>query len=207
MYACLIPLLIWGLALPIQIRFANLSSILTSVGQITGITGLVLCSISLILSSRVGALEGLFGGLNKVYTAHHVIGGTAFLLLMVHPVFVAAAFLPVSPRLALAQLLPSANWAVNLGISALLILMGLLIITYFTPVAQRTKRFTHKFLGVVLFIGGLHSLFVPSDISRTPALKFYLVGVCVTGMVLYLYGIVTNWLLVRRRLRMAGQKR
>ncbi len=195
---CLIPLLIWASIISLPNRFSNFSSSLTSLGQVCALVGLVLFALALIFSSRLTIWEKLFGGMNRVYIAHHIIGGTAFLFLLAHPVFIASAFLPTSAKLALAQVLPSTNWPVNFGISAILLLMSLLIFTYYTPLAYQTWRLTHKFMGLVFFLAIIHALYVPSDVLLNPRLKAYILILATVALSLHLYRTVLGRYLVKR---------
>ncbi|MCD8482949.1 MAG: ferric reductase-like transmembrane domain-containing protein [Verrucomicrobia bacterium] len=52
---------------------------------------LILMCWAFILATRFRPVERLFGGLDKVYRAHRVIGETAFFLIFLHPIFLAIA--------------------------------------------------------------------------------------------------------------------
>lgn len=198
-FLCAVPVLCWSVALPIEVRFVNLSSSMTSIGDICGLVGLTLFSLSVFLAARLQFTEKLFGGLNRIYIAHHLIGGSAFLFLLVHPMFTAGAFLPISAKLALAKIIPSAaDWPANFGIIALALLMALLIFTYFINLPYQWWRFTHKFMGLALALGGLHALFIPSDISRVPFLTNYYILLAGSSLILYLYRTVLGRWMVRR---------
>jgi predicted ferric reductase len=49
---------------------------------------------------------------------------------------------------------------------------------------------THKYLGIVLFLGGWHMLFIPSDISNNTTLKYYMLGLAIFGAYSYFYRTV-----------------
>lgn len=197
-FLCLIPVLCWAVAMPIQFRFINQAATLTSIGDIAALVGLVLFSLSLLLSARLQFTEKLFGGLNRVYIAHHLIGGTAFLLLLLHPIFVTIAFLPAAPKIALAQILPSVKWEANFGIAAMAILMGLLVLTYYIDLPYQIWRFTHKFMGLALFLGGLHGLYMQSDVLKYQFLTNYYILLVGVSLVLYLYRTIFGRWFVKR---------
>jgi len=167
------PALIWILMESLNLRFGNFSSSARSLGQLTALTGMSMFSLSLILSARIKSLEKYFYGLNKIYDCHHTIGGIAFVLLLAHPMFLAAQYIPISPKTAGLFLLPDGDWSINFGILSLLSLMVLLIITFFlTNIKYEKWKITHKFLGVSFFLAGLHAFLIPSDISQNSIL-FY----------------------------------
>lgn len=193
-----IPVVLWGMRFPLSDRFITLGIATTSLGQIAGLVGMVFFSLAAALSTRVKALENFFGGMNRVYIAHHQVGGISFILLMLHPLFLAVTYLENSWESAAMFLLPSNDWAINFGIAALLSLMALLILTYYIELPYQLWRFTHKFLGLALFFGGLHSFFIPSDISQDPALRAYMLTITGLGLIGYLYRTVLGRFLVKR---------
>ena len=183
---CLIPLIRWLMIMPLNFRFSNYFNVMTSFGQIAALVGMVLFSINFILSSRFTFLENLFGGMNRAYIAHHLIGGLAFLFLMVHPLFLGLSYLSISVKSAALFFLPGEDWVINLGISALLLLMSLLFITYYLDLPYQLWKLTHKFLGLAFIFGFLHSIYIPSDISRDPILGIYMNTVTIAGLSVYL---------------------
>jgi len=92
----LVPVVFWYFLKPINARFVSLTTSLTSLGQITGLVGMAMFSLTLVLSARLKFLENYFGGLNKVYIAHHIFGSIAFILLLFHPLILAGKFIQVS---------------------------------------------------------------------------------------------------------------
>lgn len=193
-----IPILLWSISLPFDSRYADFYSILTSFGQITGLVGLCMYSISIFLSARFKFVEDYFGGMSKVYISHHLLGGISFILIMIHPLFLAFAFLPNSLSSVASYLIPSDNWMINLGIVSLLLTMSLLVITFFVNLPYEFWRLTHKFLGLSLFIGVIHSFFVSSDISRDPLLKGYMFLVMLLGIIPYFYRTLLFRFFVKR---------
>lgn len=184
---CIIPVLLWSFAIPISERFADSTTALLSLGQVFGLVGLVSFALSLILSARVKVFEPLFGGMNRAYVAHHILGGVSFTLLLMHPVFLAAVYIRNSWHSAALFLLPGADWTINLGIASLLSLMALLIVTYYLDLPYELWRYTHKFLGAVFFLGGLHSFFVSSDITWYMPIRYYVFAIAILGIAAYSY--------------------
>src|SRR5882757_1520816 len=80
-----IPMVLWATMIPLGERFATPYLLLGSLGSLAGITAMVLFCLNTILTSRLKILETLFGGLNKMFIAHHIIGGLALCILLVHP--------------------------------------------------------------------------------------------------------------------------
>jgi predicted ferric reductase len=192
------PIFLWASSLPLNFRYADTYSVLTSLGQLTGLIGLSMFSLNMFLSGRFKFTEDFFGGMNKVYIAHHVMGGVSFIFLLIHPLLLAAATFSVAPQNALALLLPGSDWTTNLGISALLFMMVLLILTFFINLPYEFWRLTHKFLGVVLIMGALHGIFASSDLSRDILLRNYMLFIVSLGFVPYLYRTVFFRFFIKR---------
>lgn len=194
----LIPVFIWLRIRPLTERFADFYFIFTSLGQIAGLVGMAMFSVNLLLSSRTKDLDDLFGGINKAYVAHHILGGTAFILLMIHPLLLASAFIPKSISRAAFMLIPGTDWAINFGITALLSMMTLLILTFFIKLPYQIWKFSHKFLGLAFFFGGIHAFFITSDISSDPWLRIYMLILIGLGMANYIYRTLLGKYLVPR---------
>jgi predicted ferric reductase len=194
--------------------FVDAYGFFSGFGKVAGIVGLVLYAINLLLATRVKWIEWFFGGLNRVYIAHHITGGIALILLIFHPLFLAFRHISFGDlstlhRAALAllpQLLPANATAadlqdfvaINAGILAFVGMVVLLVITFFVKLPYHVWLFTHKFLGVAFMFAGVHVIFIASDISRDSVLKFYLLGWVVVGLASFVYRTLLNNILVRR---------
>jgi predicted ferric reductase len=127
--------------------FGSASSFLLAFGRLTGLVGLVLYAINLLLAARTRWMENFFGGLNRVYIAHHLTGGIALILLCFHPLFIALRLVDVhvltTLRDAARYLLPRAMptdttfsdfqtaASINAGIFAFVGMVALLVLTFF----------------------------------------------------------------------------
>jgi predicted ferric reductase len=125
------PLIPWLVMKPLELRFSDAFFTLTSIGQISGLLGVTLFSLTLILSARLHFMEEYFGGLDRVYRVHSYLGTIAFLLLLIHPLVLAIRLIPLSVVDAAKSLLLGSDWAVNFGILSLLLMMSLLGITFY----------------------------------------------------------------------------
>ncbi len=215
---CLIPIILWLSMTPISVRFYDLSIGLSSVGKITGIIGIVLYALNLVYSTRLRFLENWFGGLNRVYIAHHVVGGLALIFLCIHPLFLSLGLIKSSLYEAAMQLIPNGlspvsalfdsnhefhvevleQWALFFGIIAFWGMVGLLIITFFVKLPYRLWLFTHKFLGLAFFLAGLHVLLISSDTSRNALLRYYVIGLSILGLGAFIYKSLLGKILIRK---------
>src|SRR4051812_45624018 len=106
------PLIPWYFSLlPFHYRFADPYSTYTSLGSVLGLIGITMYSFVLMLSARLEFFEDYFGGMNRVYVAHHIFGAIAFMLLLFHPLFMAAGRMTISLKPAALFLLPGNDWS------------------------------------------------------------------------------------------------
>jgi len=167
----------------------NVAVPLLFVSQLLSTIGVVLFSLSFVISSRTRFIEKLFDGLSDAYKTHHFIGSLGFLFLINHPFFlILKAFFEESPIKL--YFLPSITPSYNYGIFALYCLIALIIITLYINFTYSTWKFTHTFMGLSLFFTILHTLNITSDISRHPILglwiKFFLLLACLA----YIYKLL-----------------
>ena len=192
--------------------------LIRAIGLIGGIIGTVLYSLSLVLMTRLRPLELLFGGLDHVYLAHHIVGGLALVAVLIHPVGLILYVAGNSFRDAALLLLPDGltpigallhatapthaavvnHWAIFVGIIAFWLMIGLLLITMFITLPYRIWLITHKFLGAVFVLIALHILFIQSDTSTNALLRWYLIGFLVMGLVAYVYKTLLGQIVIKK---------
>jgi len=194
----LLPLLFWYRAAPLSLRFSNNTLTLLSLGQMAGLVGMSLFALTVILSARLRVFEGYFGGMNKVYASHHILGSVAFTLILFHPLLLAGRLLSTDSRSAALLLLPSGNWAINPGILALVALVSLVVLTFFVTLPYHSWELTHKLMGVAFLFAAGHVTFIQSDISRDTTLRLYVLGLAAIAVAVYSYRTVLGQMLVPR---------
>lgn len=193
-----IPVVRWMMLVPLDMRFRSLSVTLTSIADILGFIGMMLFAITLIMSIRASVFEDFFGGMNKVYVAHHLAGSLSLVFLLFHPLFSVAMYATISMKSAALLLLPGADWSINFGIYSLLLMMILLIITIFMKLPYQIWKLTHQFLGLAFFLGGLHVYLIPTDVAVDPFLRYYTLGFAVVALIGYTYRTLLGRVLVKR---------
>lgn len=155
-----IPLLILvSLAGPVYWAFPDGLSAARTLGIVLGWAGCGLLLASLLLMLRETWLSRWLGGLERMYHWHHRVGMAAYVLLLAHPLALAADAWPASPLLAWQTLSPfSQGWPVWLGWLSLLLLMLGLAATFATNIPYRSWRWLHVSLGVGVLVGLWHLL-------------------------------------------------
>lgn len=178
----LLPVARWAVILPLNYRFFDLSAAMTSLGQIAGLVGMAMFSVSLILGARLKFLDKYFCGLDKVYQNHHIIGAISFCLILFHPIFLVFRYVQFSLHDAALFFLPSENWARNFGIISLLFMIVLIVITFYIQLKYQRWKLSHKFMVFVFVFAILHSFYLASDISRDGILRIYILGLAAIGL-------------------------
>jgi len=172
------------------------SEITHKLGQIAALVGVTLFALSFVLSTRIKIIEEAFGGLDKVYMMHGVIGSIALVLLLFHPILLVLKFMPANFNLAAMYLLPGTFWSVNFGIIALLGLAVLIGVTLYSKMKYNEWKFSHEFLGAVFIIAVLHIFLVRNDAARDYIFKGYYVFTAIVafiGIASFTYSLLLRW--------------
>lgn len=183
----LLPVEIWALMQPISTRFINFGVSMTSVGQLAALMGIVMLGITFLLNTRARIIESIFGGLDRAYKAHHLLGTFSFLFLLFHPIFLAVEFATFSINSALRFFIPGGNLAINAGIFSLLSMILFLIFTFFINLKYHKWKFVHRFLGLSLMLAAIHVFLISSDISRNIFLRVYIFAFIGVGLLSFSY--------------------
>lgn len=176
------PLTRWFFIFPLSARFTDVGAVMTSLGQISGLTGLALFAVNLILSARLKIFDRVFNGLDKVYGFHRWVGTISFSLLLFHPLFLAVRYLELSLRSAFLFLLPGADPAITFGSVSLLLMIFFLSLTFYGTLKYQNWKFSHKFMVAAFVFALLHSFLINSDISRDYILRSYLLCLGLIGL-------------------------
>jgi len=153
--------------------------------QIVALLGIMCLIWTFVLAIRHSAIENLFGGLDKVYKAHHILGGLAFILLLNHALLLIVGSMPAD-TLAL-YLIPGTSLSYSLGILSLYFMLFLLALTFYIPLPYRYWKWTHEWMGIVILLGGLHSMLISSDTARYMPLRYWILSWCLIAVCAFLY--------------------
>ena len=190
----IIPLMIWIYMTPIKDAFSGFWPIMTSVGRISGLLGYSLMATVIIIAARLRFLEKIFNGLNQIYIKHHLLGAISFILLLIHPLVLSVRYLAISSQSAALFLLPSSDlWAQTLGTISLIIMMALLVITFYLGWLYHIWKFSHRFLALAFLIAFFHVAFITSDVSQNILLRSYILMLGGLAIVAYGYKLLIEF--------------
>jgi predicted ferric reductase len=200
---CAIPVIGWLAASKLAWPWGEWTIIFSNVGKVFGVLGFMLFALNFVLSVRRRWLEKLFDGMNRVYIAHHLTGGVAVILLCFHPLFQALNYINFS---LFSSLYTAANFllpraipfdgsvadvgqavALNSGIAALLLLVGLLVITFYGNLSYNWWLFSHRFLGLAFLFAVVHVLLYDSALHAMPWLYGYMAFWSLAGLFAFTY--------------------
>lgn len=188
-FICIIPVIIWLTMKPLSERFGTFAMTVRSIGQLSGLVGMVLFSGTIILSARIKLIEDVFNGLNEVFIRHHQVGTAAFILLMAHPISLSLMYIENSLYASARLLLPDIHQLPTLfGILSLFLLTSHLILTFFArPAYQLWKKLHGWMLPIALAIATVHLVLITSDTTYSAPLKGYLFGLVLLALGALLY--------------------
>ena len=164
-------------------RFSSLSSSVYNLGRIFALAGVTLFALNFVLSMRLRFLEEIFGGMDKVYLAHGITGGVAFLFILAHPVLITLGLIPEGITIAASYLIPGGILSLDLGIAAIILLISLMIATFFTKLRYHHWKFTHEFMGLIFALVLLHMTLVKTSVSVDSIFPGYYVFVGAIGAI------------------------
>lgn len=138
------------------------------------ILGWMACSLllaSLLLMLREARLAYWLGGIERMTRWHHGTGLLGYLLLLLHPLVLAAAAWQESPPLAWQLLSPfSETWPIWAGWGGQLLLMGGLLTTFMSRLPYPLWRWMHGLLGLGVLFGFVHVLLLGINVGAVLAL-------------------------------------
>lgn len=177
----LITFLIW---FPHMIR--SYFEIYLFISKASALIGLCLLSLTIILSLRINFVESFFGGLDKVYKAHHLIGIITAIVILLHPIFLIVRVLPNWSSI-LVYIVPGMSTPITYGILSLYLMLILLAFTLLIKLPYKIWHLTHKFMGVVLILATWHTLAAARHITQYPILGVWVLLFALIGIISYFY--------------------
>ena len=171
---------------------------LGSLSQIFALWGVVMVSLTLLLSTRLSWLEDLFGGLDKVFKIHHQLGAIGFILILNHPLLLALEAMPsaqnASQFLVWGSILP-----LNIGITGIYLMVISFSLMVFVTLPYHWWLKTHQFLGWGFLMGGVHAFLIGSDIGISWPLKIWMLAWIILAFTAALYSLIWQKLFQPRK--------
>jgi len=125
-----------------------------------------------ILATRFRWVERLFGGLDKVYKTHRLVGECAFFLIFSHPICLALGHTNTTGEF-FRFLWFSEDWARNTGLIALALFALLVVLSIYVKIAYHLWKRSHNFFGILLVLIVIHAMIAGGEITRYPTLAVW----------------------------------
>ena len=146
----------------------------------------MLMSWAILLATRLSPFENLFMGLDKLYKAHRRIGVWSFLIIFLHPVFLAIAWNDSLPDI-LRFFWFSDNVVRNTGIAALLGFILLVVLTVAVKMAYHNWKRSHDFFGLLLLLVAVHLILAEGEIMQYTWLRIWYFSWIGAALLGYIY--------------------
>ena len=184
----LLALPLWWMSYPETTVKHNFKPFYVYGSQITALLGFSFFALSFVLSTRLNILEDLFGGLDKVYHAHHNMARVALLFMVAHPLLLALRWVPEDVSKALWFLFPvHRRLEINIGSWAM---WGVVVLMFFTLIVRLRYhwwKYSHKLLGVFFIAAVVHILLTDSTIFGNTVLKIYIWSLSIAACIAWTY--------------------
>ena len=194
-----VPTVLWAVSAPLDTRFFDLPSTLTSIAVILGLAGVVSYAFNIILGARVKPVSAWLGGLDNMYALHRGNGRAAFLLLLGHGLVMIAARAALSFDQVKTLLSPSTGWATPLGVIALLLVTVAIGLTLYAHLGHEMFVYVQRSLGLIFLVASFHVFLTPGAKATSAPLTIYLGAIVALAVLAFAYRSLFGDVLVRRR--------
>jgi predicted ferric reductase len=198
-FLCAIPILLWASAAPLDTRWLDRTTTLSSLAVLFGLAGVVCYAVNIILGARIKPLSAWLGGLDNMYAMHRANGRVAFLLLLAHGLLMVAARVSVSFDQIKTLFLPSTGWATPLGVIALSLMAIAILLTLYARLGHETFVYVQRSLGLIFIVGAFHVFLTPGTKAISAGLTIYLGVLAALAITAFAYRSLLGDVLVRRR--------
>lgn len=194
-----LPLFLWGSYSQLP-SAATLAGTFTFLAKSSAFVGFAGYAWSLILGARLRFIEPLFHGLDKLYIAHRIIGGTSIILIIMHPLFLSLRAWIRSFDNVLSLWSPFSMFFLQMGLVAFVVMVFAVIVTYWVKVKHQTFIRIHSMLGWVLIPSMLHVFLSHGAVANNEPLRKYMLVLSVLGLLAFMYHTVFGkWLMKKYR--------
>jgi predicted ferric reductase len=196
--ACALPVALWATAGGGTVSFASPAASMRTLAFPFAHAGFAAYALNIVLGARLGLVDRLFGGMDRVYRTHRRLGVIAVALLATHGILMAAALPAGTLGAGVRTLLLGLGWRVAAGVLALCLLLSGVLISVFVPVAHPTFVWVQRFMGGVFALGALHATLVPGAKATSPLLRGVILLLAAAAGAAYCYRVVFGAWAVRR---------
>ena len=166
---------------------------LATLSLVSGVSALALMATAAILAARWSVVEGLFGGLDRVYDAHKWLGIWALSLASVHLLFKAGD--PLWEANAILSLPPF--WTRLVRQASFAALVSIVILALNRNIPYNVWRWWHRLSGPIFLIVIAHWLSIKSPVELSSPAGWWLAGLSALAVIAAAYKLLLYPLLAR----------
>jgi len=167
---------------------SSLEDSFTVGAKVNAFLAITLLALNFVLTTRLRLLERAFQGLDRLYKVHKLVGKLVLTFAFLHLLFLVFKQLPSGD--VWEYLIPGLEWTATLGILSFVFLFVLLLLTLVFRPPYHLWHMGHRLMFIPLLLATLHSLLAGSDLAKYPVLRFLVIGICVLGLISYIYTLV-----------------
>ncbi len=162
------------------------------VAKAASLTATMLMCWCVVLSTRWRFIEDFYSGLDKVYQIHKRLGRFAFLVILLHPLFLAMDKLPDAMSFIQAMWfrLPGGDrylWGQNVGVAAFILMTLLTVVTLWWKIPYHLWKKTHEWFGLVIILVSVHIVVVKKDVTAYPVVAAIVYGSLTLAVLSFFY--------------------
>lgn len=187
------------LALPAVVeRFRSVTASIVAVGVLFGLLGIAGFAANIILGARLPFAPRLLGGLERLYSVHRTNGRVAYLLVLLHVVFIATGRALESPDAALALFTFGSGPVIALGLAAFAGMTAAIAATLYARLTHETFVYVQRSFGFVFVLAAVHAFMTAGVKASSRPLTVYLALLALIAIAAFAYRSLFANLLVRR---------
>ncbi len=190
------PLPIWLGSADLAEVFKGLGKYLQFIAKSTALTGMASYILMPVLAMRHPLMERVFGSLDGIYALHKRLAKLSILLIVLHPIFLAAAAL-VDSNIGRGVWAWN-SWVVWLGVLTLVAMLGLLAFSIYSHVTHRHWIQVHRFFGWLIVPSIFHALLAGKVVASNSVMLAYFSILGAIGFSAFLYRSVFGKLMVKK---------
>ncbi len=155
--------------------------------RFNGQMAIVLFTFEFILAIRTRFIERWFGGFDRVYKLHSIVGRIAFYVALLHFVFLLAS---TSREYLSYFILPSSSLPVLLGQLSLGFFFVLIIVSVWRTLPHHIWLLVHKCIGAAFMLSGFHMFLIQPKYLADDPYRMTLFAIWLVGMFCWVYRIL-----------------
>lgn len=150
---------------------------------------IVFFSADFVLATRLRVIEDLFGGMDRVYKVHSILGRLGMLLITLHFALILGDA-KLDWELLSLYIVPGLYWPYSFGLISFLVFLLLILVTVWIKIPYHLWLWTHKVLGVPFILGGVHAWLSVQEYADFKPYRTTLIFIWGVGTIAYLYKLL-----------------